>query len=225
MACAEADLVTVTTEALARRYGPHGRVAIIPNYFPESWLSIEKERDGNVVGWTGTIGTHHGDLPMTHGGVASAISETGATFRVIGNSAFIKRDLGLDEEPDHVEWQDWETYPHEVARLDVGIAPLADTAFNRAKSGLKPLEYAALGVPSVVSPLPSYVTLAAEGIGILAKDRSRDWRREVKRFLQDDHYREEMGALAREVATDYTIEANAWRFEEAWSTPVTSGVR
>jgi glycosyltransferase involved in cell wall biosynthesis len=223
VACREADLVTVTTQALAARYAPHGRVAIIPNYVPEAWLSISRateedpSEDRLVVGWTGTVGTHQGDLAVTHGGVAAAVRETGATFRVIGNPELVRRDLSLDAEPENVPWQDWGNYAYEIARLDVGIAPLADTAFNRAKSALKPLEYAALGVPSVASSLPAYEALAARGIGILARDRSRDWRREVKRLLADDAYRAETSAAVRLVAAEHTIEGNAHRFAAAWT--------
>lgn len=215
VACQEADLVTVTTPALAERYAPHGRVAVLQNYFPEAWLRIPRN-DQNVVGWTGTVGTHQGDLGVTHGGVAAAIRETGSTFRTIGAAELVRRDLGLDAEPDLVTWKSWGDYAYEIAKMSVGIAPLADTAFNRAKSWLKPLEYAALGVPSVVSPLPSYEALSARGIGIIAKDRARDWRREIKRLREDGDYWAEASASARELAADYTIEGNAYRFAEAW---------
>lgn len=245
VAAREADLVTVTTSALAERYAPHGRVAIIPNYFPEAWLTIRRPGEGRretghpeanadraqgrgqppapTVGWTGTVGTHQGDLGVTRGGVAQAVRETAARFRVIGNPGLVQRDLSLDEEPENTPWQGWEDYPLAITSLSVGIAPLADTAFNRAKSWLKPLEYAALGVPSVVSPLPSYEALARRGIGILAKDRARDWRREVKRLLEDDAYRAELSASGREAAAELTIERNAYRFAEAWAGALVAG--
>ncbi len=216
-ACREADLVVTTTQVLADRYASHGRVAIIPNYIPEAWLSIEEPRDGDVVGWTGTVATHQGDLAVTRGGVAWAIRETRARFRVIGQPEQVKQILALDGPVEHVPWQDWDRYPHAVARLDVGIAPLANTAFNRAKSGLKPLEMAALGVPCVMSPLPSYAPLPALGIGVIAEDRSRTWRRTIKELLQNDSYRADMSAMGRETAATWTVEANAWRFGEAWA--------
>lgn len=37
-----ADLVTCSTPALAERYGKHGRVAILPNYVPASYLEIAR---------------------------------------------------------------------------------------------------------------------------------------------------------------------------------------
>jgi hypothetical protein len=44
-ACEMADLVTVTTERLARRYGRHGRVEVLPNCVPEAVFSLESLRD------------------------------------------------------------------------------------------------------------------------------------------------------------------------------------
>ena len=61
-------------------------------------------------------------------------------------------------------------YTSSVAELGVGLVPLLDSAFNRAKSWLKGLEYAALGVPFVASPTPEYVKLAGLGAGLLADD-------------------------------------------------------
>lgn len=43
-------------------------------------------------------------------------------------------------------------------QFDIGLAPLIDTNFNRAKSGLKVLEYSALGLVSVASSLDPYLS-------------------------------------------------------------------
>ena len=66
-------------------------------------------------------------------------------------------------------------YPSFVAWLraqgpfDLGLAPLVDTAFNRAKSDIKLLEYAALGLLPVASDIAAYRTDAAAG-AILVDD-------------------------------------------------------
>ncbi|MEI2421731.1 hypothetical protein V6O07_15755, partial [Arthrospira platensis SPKY2] len=46
---------------------------------------------------------------------------------------------------------------------DIFIAPLEDNLFNRCKSGLKFLEYSALGVPGVYSHLEPYQDLVQHG--------------------------------------------------------------
>src|SRR6476646_6975936 len=53
-ACNLADLVTVTTDALAEEYGSHGRVEVIPNHIPESYLNVQRPINKTpVVGWAG----------------------------------------------------------------------------------------------------------------------------------------------------------------------------
>ena len=53
-----------------------------------------------------------------------------------------------------------ELFHAQVAQLDTGIVPLQRSRFNEAKSNLKGLEYAALGVPFVASPTAEYERLA-----------------------------------------------------------------
>jgi hypothetical protein len=53
--------------------------------------------------------------------------------------------------------------------FDIGVVPLTDHEFNKAKSWIKGLEYAAAGVPFIASPSPEYLHLSNEyGIGRIA---------------------------------------------------------
>ncbi len=54
----------------------------------------------------------------------------------------------------------------ENAAFDVGIAPLTDSAFNHAKSDIKSLDYAALGLLSLVSDCPAYRDQIDAGMAI-----------------------------------------------------------
>jgi glycosyltransferase involved in cell wall biosynthesis len=103
-----------------------------------------------------------------------------------------------------------------VADLDVGLVPLADNAFNRAKSWLKGLEMAAVGVPFVATPTEQYRALHAEGMGLLAES-PRQWEGLVKRLVRDEGYRAEQAWQGRERAERWTVEANAERWVDAWS--------
>lgn len=215
-ACRTADLVTVTTPALARRYGGHGRVAIIPNHVPASYLAIEPEpHDGVIVGWAGSINTHPNDLQVTRGGVARAIEATGASFAVIGVGTGVQRALSLREPPAASGWLPLERYPEAVAQLDVGIVPLEPTAFNEAKSSLKMTEYSALGVACVASPTGPNVEMARR-LGVPIATRGREWEREVRRLVSEPDYRETAKCRAREVMRGWTVEANCEQWWEAW---------
>src|SRR5690606_32644218 len=125
-ACRVADLVTVTTPTLARRYGAHGRVAVLPNMVPAAYLEVAGGGDGATIGWTGSLTTHPTDLQVTRGAVARAAEATGAHVRVVGTGVGVADALGLSEPPEATGWIDIGDYPTEMAKVDVGIVPLDD---------------------------------------------------------------------------------------------------
>jgi hypothetical protein len=224
-ACRMADMVTVSTPALAERYGRHGRFRVLRNCVPEWYLGADGacSMDGGsqpqvvaasapVLGWAGRVEVHAADLAVVGTAVAQAMRQTGATFRAVGDEATLTA-LGVEGEV--VPFMPFAEYPVEVARLDVGIAPLAYTAFNRGKSALKPLEMAALGVAFVASPLPEYARFAELGAGDLAS-RPRHWLAGLRRLLTDAEYRAERAGRGREVAAGLTYEAHADRWATAW---------
>lgn len=216
-ACKHADLVTVTTPALADRYAPHGRAAILPNLVPERYLQVEAPpHDGVVVGWGGTVATHPDDLVVTGGGVGRAVAVSGARFRVVGDGVRVRADLGLDQEPEVAGWVPLEGWPSALASFDVGIVPLQPSVFNAGKSALKMLEMAAVGVLPIVSPTPDNVRLAKLGLGLPAESPEQ-WQTLVGAAVRDNEMRAEMAADIRQRAATQTYEAHAGRWWDAWT--------
>jgi hypothetical protein len=59
--------------------------------------------------------------------------------------------------------------------FDIGVVPLEDVPFNRAKSWIKGLEYAAAGIPFLASPVMPYIELKKRyNVGWVQK-RMGDW--------------------------------------------------
>lgn len=221
-ACRQADLVTVTTPTLARRYAGHGRVAVIPNYVPAHYLDIQPQDDRVSVGWTGSLETHPTDLQVTRGAVERALASTDprAPFRVVGTGVGVQRALTLAEPPVPTGWVDLDQYPKAMAGIGVGVVPLDDIAFNRAKSALKLMEFSALGVPAVASPTPDNLRMHAEGCGLIAA-KPKHWLTQVRRLLTDDGWRAEVAGRSRETMRRHTIEGNCDRWWDAWATTLT----
>ena len=218
-----ADLVTVATGALAHRYGSNGRAVVLHNYVSSELLSIPRRGDGATLGWAGSVVNHPNDLKATRGGVAQALHDNpGWSFHCVGGgdfAAIVARQLELSSDTTYTStpWKTLELHHILMSELDVGIVPLVPLVFNAAKSWLKGLEYAALGIPFVASDLPEYMLLADRyGIGVLAPSKAKVWRRELNSLMQATH-REALGAVWRDcVALNLTIERNAWRWPEAW---------
>lgn len=217
-ACRVADAVVVTTPALARRYGQE-RAIVVENHIPRRYLDATAEHDPDrvVIGWTGKIGSHAGDLNVLRGAMATILDqEPSASFRVLGDNYGVDRVLSLKEPPELVYGVQLDEYPGEVARFDIGVAPLADTAFNRSKSWLKPLDYASCGVPFVCSPTDEYRRFTDQGCGLVA-DRARSWVSSLRRLIREPGLRAEMAAAGREVASRWVMEDHVDRYVEAWA--------
>lgn len=222
-ACALADLVTVTSPALARRYAAHGRVAVLPNCVPEKLLDMPRSSDGRTVGCTTNPINHPGDLEVMRAGLSMALEQTGARLEHLGAQEEVWEPirLGLGVPEDRFQAlgvMEFDDYWQALGRFDVGIAPLRDTAFNAAKSYLKPLEFMARGVAWVGSPRAEYQWLQRDAsVGLLAADRARSWRSALTWALGDGDWRKEQTERGRAyVAEHATLEGQGWRWQEAW---------
>lgn len=216
-ACEHATMVVTTTQALVDRYARRSTGRVIPNYVPQNALDVDHE-DSSVFGWGGGLHSHADDIPVLGNSVQRLVGE-GHHFRIIGPDIGVRQAFRLSrrEDFDATGPLDIAYWIAGLALLGIGIAPLKESTFNRAKSWLKPMEYAAAGVPSVVSPSPAYLELSkTHGIGDVAH-KPKDWYRLLRRLITDDAYRIDRGAQSRAAARELTIEKHAWRWMEAWT--------
>lgn len=217
-ACKVADLVTVTTPALADAYG-FGHSVVIPNHVPETFFGAERfPYEKPRLLWSGTITSHPLDLQVTKGGVARALDRADADFAYIGPRTQIdrvKRALKYKRTALMSDFFHFDQYPHAMAQGDIGIAPLEDSPFNDAKSWLKMLEYAAVGVVPLGSPSPENVRLHKLGIGEICRT-PKEWYQKTLNLLQDDALRAEMAAAGTEVARSLSVGNNVHQWWDAW---------
>jgi glycosyltransferase involved in cell wall biosynthesis len=218
--CDMADLVTATTQPLLDRYAMHGRGRVLPNLIPASYLKTKARRKGPPrVGWTGRPISHIGDTSVIGNAVGQAVGESDAMFAAWGTSSGRTfQDLHIPTgRRVVVPGRPLRSgFPSSVAELSVGLVPLLDSPFNRAKSWLKGIEYASLGVPFIASPLPEYRKLAEMGAGVLA-DTPQEWYEALSALLADRDHRQTIADFAKDAVRPLTYEAHAGRWWSAWT--------
>lgn len=215
--CQMASFVTVSTPALLKTYAPHGRGAVVPNFVPRFFTEFD-HHDSTLVGWAGSVHSHPNDLQVM-GTAVQRLLQDDIGFTVVGSAKGLPDVLGEGvakrvTTSGAVEFPKWS---HAITQLGVGVAPIADTKFNAAKSWLKPLEYAATGVVPISSPREEYARLYREhGIGYLAGSAGA-WYKLTKRLATNGPERREKSERDRAYVQEHlTIEGNAWRWWEAW---------
>jgi len=109
-----------------------------------------------------------------------------------------------------------------AARPDIGLAPLQDTPYNRARSELHWLEYALAGAPTIVSGLagPNPYDVVRDGVDGLVASTAADWARHLRLLAESPDLRAELAARARtRVLADYSVVSRApeWADAYAWA--------
>ncbi len=190
-----ADYLTCPTEPLAsalRELGCSAKVYVIPTaldfdlarWRSDYFLSQEPAKQFNI-GWSG--GSRVGrDLEiMVHGLVKLVRNYPNVTIVISGSlkyaplfSEIPAKQLRL------VEWVEYNSYPALLSTFDLALIPMQDHAYNRCKSGLKVIDYGAVGVPSICSPVTPFKDLPKIACTpVLAEDG--EWFTRIEEFLHD----------------------------------------
>jgi glycosyltransferase involved in cell wall biosynthesis len=105
----------------------------------------------------------------------------------------------------------------DLRRFDIGLLPLQATRWAPHKFYLKLVQYMALGIPPVATPLGSNPVVIENGItGYLAHNDTA-WLGAVSHLADDPELRERFGRDAAEAARRrYTLQANAGRIVAAF---------
>jgi glycosyltransferase involved in cell wall biosynthesis len=111
----------------------------------------------------------------------------------------------------HIRGVPFEQLRGHTTGFDIGIAPIAETGFNRARSNIKVKEYAALSVPWLASPIGPYADLGEQQGGrLVADDR---WYDAVRELALDPGARRKLSRRATAWAKRETIAANGHQWE------------
>jgi GT2 family glycosyltransferase/glycosyltransferase involved in cell wall biosynthesis len=97
----------------------------------------------------------------------------------------------------------------------IGLAPLLDTPFNRGKSAIKAMDYAALGLVVLASDMPVFRGSIADGpAGWLVPNTEPGWYAGLDRLMRDRDLRRTLGVQSREAFTEHATlagQAGTWR--------------
>jgi glycosyltransferase involved in cell wall biosynthesis len=187
----------------ARQYASD--VSVVPMAVDGSEYTpvVPSHKDRPVLGWAGTPG----GLRYLES-LAPVLRDLARTddflVRVISGGY---RNVRLPGVP--VEARPWRgaTAIADLRTFDIGLVPLDDSPFERAKFPFKLLQYMALGLPSVSAGLGEATHVVQHGRNGLLAGNAEEWRAHLSRLLRDPSLRATLGAGAREtVEQHYTIE-------------------
>jgi glycosyltransferase involved in cell wall biosynthesis len=170
------------------------RVTVIP-----TTIDTEKYRvppPGNssgppVIGWTGSHSTVQ-HLDTLRGALKKLAERESFRLRVIGTPAY-------DCPPVDVEAMRWraDTELEDLSAIDIGVMPLPDDRWSKGKCGLKALQFMALGIPTVCSPVGVNTDIIQDDQNGFIAGTEDEWVEKLSRLLRSRELRQRLGHAGR----------------------------
>jgi glycosyltransferase involved in cell wall biosynthesis len=219
-----ADVVTTSTPVLAGRLTPHAgaEVRVIRNALDPAWYAGEPEPrlGGDPRVMYHGVASRLPDLALAVPALAAVAREFPGLRTVwLGAAAEGPVASVVDEVRPWVPGARAFAASLVAARPDIGLAPLVDSPYNRARSELHWLEYALAGAPAIVSGHAGAgpYDVVRDGVDGLVAREPGDWQRHLAALAGSPELRRRIATEARRrVLADYSVEARAGQWSRAY---------
>ncbi|MBP9185558.1 MAG: glycosyltransferase family 4 protein [Bacteroidia bacterium] len=145
------------------------------------------------IGWSGSHHTNVYALPLLKEPLMNLAQKLDFEFIVISN-----KNPEINWEGVKTRFIEW-TEDTEVAGLqhfDIGMMPLKDEPFERGKCALKAVQYMAIGIPALVSPVGVNSFIVRDGVDGLHCNTIQDFSDKLLLLAQNINLQKEMGKNA-----------------------------
>lgn len=204
----ECDCVLTTTGYLAQAAEEHGKPAFVQRNAASDEMvqcaerahARPRERGEQVtLAYFSGTGSHNRDFAT----IASVLAELMTRYPQVVLHLSGHLDAGPSLQPfssriRRAPFVAWQELPELIAQADINLAPLEmDNPFCQAKSEIKYVEAALVGVPTVASATDAFVHAIRSGeTGFLAASAD-EWRAHLTALIEDGALRAQIGAAAR----------------------------
>lgn len=158
-----------------------------------------------VLGWSGSVTTAK-YLYLLAPALQNLSKKINFKLVVIGDKNFKIEGVNIEA----YDWKEEIEMPL-LNSFDIGLYPLPDEEWVYGKSGLKAIQYMALGIPTVATAIgTNFRVIQSNENGILVPVNDQDaWTQALEQLLQDKSLRTKLGKAGREkVVNDFSIQAN-----------------
>ncbi|MEO5644430.1 MAG: glycosyltransferase family 4 protein [Bacteroidia bacterium] len=204
------DVVFAGNAYLADYAGKFNKnIAIVPTTIDTAeYLPVNHEKDPAkiIVGWSGSITTiKHFEFALPFLEILKNKFGDKLEIKVIGDANYRNEKLGIKG----IGWSR-ENEIHELSTFDIGIMPLPDDEWANGKCGLKGLQYMALNIPTLMSPVGVNSEIVQDGVNGFLPANKQEWVATIETLIADPALRIRMGKAARKTVEEkYSV--NVWK--------------
>lgn len=167
----------------------------------------QNNSDKLVIGWTGSHST------------VQYLDDLLPVFRELEKQFDFELCVISDRKPEfelrslnYVQWKK-ESEIGDLLRFDVGIMPLRNDKWSNGKCGFKALQYMALGIPAIVSPVGVNTKIVDDNINGFICNTNDEWKKQFTLLLTDKNKLNELSTKTREkIINHFSVKSNTTNF-------------
>jgi glycosyltransferase involved in cell wall biosynthesis len=178
--------------------------------------SLHKSYSDNVcIGWSGSITTiEHFCFAIPALQIIKDKYGERIKIKVIGDKNYVHESLNIKG----LAWNKKEEIA-ELQSFDIGIMPLPDDEWTKGKCGLKGLQYMALGIPTIMSPVGVNTDIIKDGENGFLASTTEEWVTKLSMLIESENLRKQVGNAGRiTVEKKYSVSANKHLYLTAFDT-------
>jgi glycosyltransferase involved in cell wall biosynthesis len=175
--------------------------------------AVAKDSSRIFIGWTGS----HSTLKYLDE-VVPVLRQLEKKFENIEFLVIADRDPRLPlSRFTFIPWSK-DTEAHDLLKIDIGIMPLPDDEWTRGKCGFKALQYMAMEIPCVASPVGINTEIIDHGVNGFLAENPEEWFTFLENLINNAQLRSTMGREGRKkVEAHYSVSSNTSRFLSLFS--------
>jgi glycosyltransferase involved in cell wall biosynthesis len=160
-------------------------------------VSVESLSKKFVIGWTG-LACNYDQLDSIAGVLKTFLdNHPNAELMLVSNRPWKKATI----HPDRIRFVQWspDNEADSLHSMSVGIMPLEDTTWTRGKCSFKMLQYMAVGLPVIVSPVGMNADVLSKGDVGFSPQTTDQWYQALEVLYKDHQRQVDMGKTGREI--------------------------
>ena len=170
-------------------------VTVIPTTIDTEKYRVPPRREKNgpiVIGWTGSYSTVQ-HLDTLRSALKKLAERESFRLRVIGTPSYECAPVDVEAMP----WRA-DTELDDLGAIDICVMPLTDDRWSKGKCGLKALQFMALGIPTVCSPVGVNTDIIHDDRNGFIAGTEDEWVDKLSRLVRSEELRQRLGQAGRE---------------------------
>lgn len=164
--------------------------------------------DKIVIGWSGSVTTNKHFETLNEVLLKITHKYPHVEIAMISSAPLEKQSFKIK----FIKWSH-QSEITDLSQIDIGIMPLPNDEWAKGKCGLKGLQYMAMEIPTIMSPIGVNTEIIRDGENGFLAQSDEEWLTKLEQLILSEELRKKLGKAGRKTVVEkYSVDANKMNY-------------